>query len=70
MASERCTYIILVIFLLGKIMPSYSYYAEKKLVYITIVAFSSRQSSSYVKCTKLNMYSSCNVQLVSNTEYS
>ena len=38
LASERRAYIIAVILLLGEIMPSYSYYEEKKLVYITIMA--------------------------------
>ena len=33
--------ILLTIPLLGKIMPSYSYYAKKKLVYIIIIALSS-----------------------------
>ena len=43
-------YIVVLILLLGKIMPSYSYYKEKKLVYIAITALSSRQPSSYTKC--------------------
>ena len=50
-------------------MPSYFYYKEKKLVYIAIAAPFGRQPSFYIKCTKLNMYSSCNVKLVSNAEY-
>ena len=33
------TKLVAVILLLGKIMPSYSYYKEKKLVYITITAY-------------------------------
>ena len=50
-------------------MPSYSRYIEKKLVYIVIAAPSSRQPSSYTKCTKLNMQLFYNIQLVSNTKY-
>ena len=50
-------------------MPIYSYYAEKKLVYITIAALFSRQPSSYSKCIKLNICFSCNVKLVFNTKY-
>ena len=41
LTSEYCTYIVAVILLLGEIMPIYSYYAEKKMVYIIIVAPSS-----------------------------
>ena len=69
LVSERRAHIIAVILLLGEIMPSYSYYDEKKLVYIIIVALFSCQPFFYFKCTKLNMYLSCNVKLVSDTEY-
>ena len=31
--------LVAIILLLSKIMPTYSYYAEKGLVYITIIAF-------------------------------
>ena len=61
--------LVAVIFLLGEIMPSYSYYKEKKLVYIIIIAFFSCQPSFYIKYTKSNMRLSCNIRLVSNTEY-
>ena len=37
-ASARHTKLVAVIFLLSKVMPSYSYYKEKKLVYIIIIA--------------------------------
>ena len=37
LASKRRAYTVVVIFLLGEIMPSYSYYKEKKLVYIIII---------------------------------
>jgi hypothetical protein len=54
---------------LGVIIPSYSRYVEKKLVYIAIAALSSRQPSSYTECTRANIQLSCNVQSVSNAEY-
>ena len=69
LASECCIYTVAVILLLGEIMPSCSYCEEKKLVYIIIIAPSSHQPSFYVKCTKLNIYLSCNVRSVSDTEY-
>jgi hypothetical protein len=50
-------------------MPSYSCYAEKKLVYITIAALSSRQPSSYTKYTRANIRLSCNIRSVSNSKY-
>ena len=55
------TYIIILIFLLSKIMPIYSYCTEKKLVYIIIVALSNQQPFFYFKYTKSNIYSSCNI---------
>ena len=61
--------LVAVILLLSKIIPIYSRYIEKGLVYITIIAFLGRQPSSYTKCTKLNMYSFCDIKLVSNTKY-
>jgi hypothetical protein len=63
-----CFKLIVVILLLSKIMPSYSRYKEKGLVYIIIITPSSCQPSSYSKCTVLNIYLSCNVWLMSNTE--
>ena len=41
LVSKYHTYIILVILLLSKIMPIYSRYTKKKLVYIIIIAPSS-----------------------------
>ena len=38
LASAYCVKLVAVILLLGKIIPSYSCYKEKKLVYIIIVA--------------------------------
>ena len=69
LVSERRTHTVAVILLLGKIMPSYSYCEEKKLVYVTIIAPFSRQPSSCIKCIKLNIHSSCNVKLVSDAKY-
>ena len=60
---------VAVILLLGEIMPSYSYCKEKKLVYIIIIALFSHQPSFYIKCTKSNIHSSCNIRLVSNAKY-
>ena len=68
LASKHRAYTVAVILLFSKIMPSCSRYKEKKLVYIIIIAPSSRQPSSYIKCTKLNIYLSCNVRSVSNTK--
>ena len=70
--SKRAAYyfkLVAVILLLGEIMPTYSYYIEKGLVYITIIAPLSRQPFFYTKYTKSNMRLSCDVRLVSNTKY-
>ena len=69
LVSKRCAHVVLVIFLLGEIMSIYSRYAEKKLVYITIIAPFGHQLSFCLKCTKSNIYLSCNVKLVSDTKY-
>ena len=42
LVSKCHAYTITLILLLGVIMPIYSYYTEKKLVYITIAALFSR----------------------------
>ena len=69
LAFKHHAYIVIVILLLGEIMPSYSYCDKKKLVYIIIIALFNYQPSSYSKCTKSNICLSCNVKLLSNTEY-
>ena len=69
LASKHCAYIVAIILLLSKIMPTYSCCALKGLVYIIIIAPLSRQPSSYTKCTKLNMRSFYNIRSVSNTKY-
>ena len=67
--SERCVYIVAVILLLSKIMPTYSCYVLKGLVCIAIIAPLSRQLFSYIKYTKLNIRSSYDIRLVSNAKY-
>ena len=69
LASKRHAYTVAVIFLFSEIMPSYSCYKEKKLVYIIITAPSSRQLFFCIECTKLNIYLSYNIRSVSNAEY-
>ena len=68
-ASKRRTRIVSTILSLSEVMPTCSRYAEKKLVYVAIASPSSRQPSSYTKCTKVNIRFSCNVRSVSNTKY-
>ena len=68
LASKRRTYIVAVILLLSKIMPTCSYYMLKELIYITIMASLSRQPSFYIKYTKLNIYLFCDIRSVSNTK--
>ena len=67
--SKRRTRVILTILSLSKVIPTYSRYAKKKLVYITIASPSSRQLSSYIKCIKANIRSSYNIRSVFNTKY-
>ena len=67
--SKRRARIVSTILSLGEIIPSYSRCSEKKLVYVAIVSPFGRQPSSYAKCTKANMRSSCNVRSVSDTKY-
>ena len=69
LASKRHTRVVAVIFLLSEIMPTYSRCVLKGLVYIAIIAPLSRQPSFYIKYTKSNIRSSCDVRLVSNTKY-
>ena len=60
--------LVAVILLLGEIMPTYSHYIKKGLVYIIIIALFNRQPSSCIKYTKSNIRLFCNVYLVSNTK--
>jgi len=62
--------IIAVILSLGKIMPSlYSCYTKEGLVYIALASPLSWQPSSYLECTKANIWLSCNVRSISNAKY-
>ena len=70
--SKHLTYyfkLMAIILLLSKIIPTYSRCIEKGLVYIIIMALSSRQPFFYTKYTKLNMRLSCNIYLVFNIKY-
>ena len=58
---KRYTYLIKIIVLFSKIMPFYSRYIKKKLLYIAITALSSCQPSFHFKCTKLNIYLFCDI---------
>ena len=69
LVSKRRAHVIAVIFLLSKIMPTYSYCVSKGLVYIIIIAPLGRQPFFYTKCIKLNIRLSYNVRLVSNAKY-
>ena len=68
LASKRRLKLVSLILSLGEIMPLYSYYIEKRLSYIAILALFSRQPSFYIKCIKLNMRLSCNIKLVFNAK--
>ena len=64
LASKCLTYyfkLVAVILLFSKIMPIYSCYIEKGLVYIIIIALFSCQPFLYTKYTKLNIYSFYNI---------
>ena len=72
LVSKRTTYyfkLVAVILLLSKIIPTYSHYIEKGLVYIIIIAPLGHQPFFYIKYTKSNICSSCDIKLVSNTKY-
>jgi len=67
--SIRQVKLVALILSIGGIIPSYSRYIKKGLVYITIVAPSSRQPSSYTEYIRSNVRISYNVRSVSDTEY-
>ena len=69
LAFKHRTYVVAVILLLSKIMPTCSCCVSKGLIYIIIIAPLGRQPSSYTKYTKLNMHLSCNIRLVSIAKY-
>ena len=68
LASKRYAYVIAIIFLFSEIMPTYSRYVLKGLVCVIIIAPLGRQPSFCTKCTKLNIYLSCNIRSVFNIE--
>ena len=68
LVSKCHTYTVILILLLSVIMPIYSYYTEKKLVYIVITALSGYQPFFYFKCIKSNMRFSYNIKLVFNAK--
>ena len=61
--------LVAIILSFNKIILSCSCCVEKGLVYIIIIALSNCQPSLYIKCTKLNIYLSCNIYSISNTKY-
>ena len=61
LASKHYAYIVILILLLSEIMPIYSYYIKKKLVYIIIITLLNCQPFFNLKCTKLNIYIFYNV---------
>ena len=69
LASKRYAYIVAVILLLSKIIPTYSYCVLKGLVCITIIALLGCQPSFYTKCIKLNIRLFYNIRLVFNAKY-
>ena len=68
LASKCRTYVVAVILLFGKIMPTYSCCVSKGLVYIIIIALLGRQPFFCAKYTKLNMCLSYDIRLMSNTK--
>ena len=69
LVSKRRTYVVAIILLLSKIMPTYSYYVLKGLVYIIIIAPLGHQPFSYTKYIKLNMCLSYDIKSVFITKY-
>jgi len=67
--AQCYTYTVAFILLSSEVILLYSHCAKKGLVYVVIIALSSYQPSFYSECTSINMQSSYNVCLVSNTKY-
>ena len=68
-ASRRRNKLILLILSINEVILSYSYYIKKGLLYIAIMSPFSCQLLSYAKYIIINMRSSYNIYLVSNTKY-
>jgi len=67
---QRYTRTMALILLLGEIIPSpCSYCVKEGLVYITLASPLSWQPSSYLECTKANIYLSYDVRSISNAKY-
>ena len=69
LASIYCVLLATSISLNSKIMSSYSHYAKKGLVYITITALFSCQPSSYSKYIKANTHFLYNMHLIFTNKY-
>ena len=69
LASKRRAHAVAVILLLSEIMPIYSHYTKKKLVYVIIIVPFNHQLFSYIECTKLNICLSCNIKSVLDVKY-
>ena len=69
LVSKYRARVVTIILLLSKIMPTYSRYVLKGLMYIIIIAPLSCQPFFYIKCIKLNMRLSCNIKLIFNAKY-
>ena len=67
--SKRYTLLTISISLDGEIISPYSYYIKKGLVYIAIIDPFGRQSSFYIKCTKLNTRVLYNIRSVLFNKY-
>jgi len=69
-STARRAYTVAVVLSLGKIILSpCSRYAKEGLVYIILASPLSRQPSSYLECTKVNIYLSYNIRSISNAKY-
>ena len=66
---QHYAYIVALILLTRIIIGPYSCYSKKGLIYVTIIAPSSYQPSSYSKCTKSNICSYYDIYSVSNSKY-
>ena len=67
---QRYTCTVALILSLGKIILSpYSRCVKEGLVYIALASPLSRQPSSYLECTKANIYLSYDVCSISNAKY-
>ena len=68
-ASIYYTLLATSISLNSEIISPYSHYIKKGLIYIVIIDLFSHQPSSYLKYTKANIRSLCNMRLVSLNKY-